>query len=97
MVVPVYNGVNYLDQALNSIRSQRDDDIEVIAIDGGSTDGTVNILESYAGILHLRLFIRRELENWVAKSNYGLLQARGDYVSFLHHDDLWLEDRLLAF
>ena len=94
VVMPVYNGENYLEQALNSILSQRDDEIEVIAIDGGSTDRTVDILESYAGVLHLTLFIRRELENWVANSNYGLSQAHGDYVSFLHQDDLWLEDRL---
>ena len=46
VIMPICNGENYLDQALQSVLSQRDDGIEVIAVDGGSTDGTIKILES---------------------------------------------------
>ena len=93
IVMPVYNGANYLEQALLSIVSQVDDETEVIFVDGDSTDGTAEILSSFAGRLPLRLFRCGHLKNWVAKTNYGLLQARGDYVSVLHHDDVWLDDR----
>jgi GT2 family glycosyltransferase len=94
VVMPIYNGENYLEHALKSILSQHDDEIEVIAIDGGSADRTVNILESYADQIPLRIFLRWGDENWMAKTNYGLSQARGEFVCFLHHDDLWLDDRV---
>ena len=94
VVMPVFNGANYLDHALQSILSQRDDGVEVIAVEGGSTDNTVDILNSYRGRLHLKLFTSELCESWVAKTNHGLANARGDYVCFLHHDDLWSEDRL---
>ena len=94
VVMPIYNGENYLEQALRSILDQEDDRIEVIAVDGGSTDGTAEILNKYEGRLPLTVFVCPYLENWVAKTNYGLSHARGEYVCFLHHDDVWLEDRL---
>src|SRR5271165_4101971 len=91
--MPVLNGVNYLEQALLSIGSQADDEIEVIVVDGGSSDGTAEIVSSFTGKLPLRLFRCSHLKNWVASTNYGLSQARGDYVSILHQDDLWFDDR----
>ena len=96
VVMPVYNGENYLEFALQSILSQPVDGIEIVAVDGGSSDQTIKIFESYAGRLPLRLFVCEHLENWVAKTNHGLSQARGDFVCFLHHDDLWLKDRLVT-
>ncbi len=94
VIMPIRNGENYLDHALQSVLSQRDDGIEVIAVEGGSTDKTVDILNAYRGRLHLRLLSAQGLDNWVDKTNHGLAHARGDYVCFLHHDDLWAEDRL---
>jgi GT2 family glycosyltransferase len=94
VVMPVRNGENYLDHALRSILSQQDDGIEVIAVEGGSTDRTVEILESYMGWLPIRLLRSGATEGWAAKTNHGLADARGDFVCFLHHDDLWLENRL---
>ncbi len=96
VVMPVYNGENYLEFALQSILSQPMDGIEIVAVDGGSSDRTIELFESYAGRLPLRLFVCEHLENWVAKTNHGLSQARGDFVCFLHHDDLWLKDRLVV-
>lgn len=92
--MPIYNAENYLEHALKSILSQQDDEIEVIAIDGGSTDRTVNILEKYADRMPMRLLLREDCGSWMAKTNLGLSQARGDFVCFLHHDDLWLNDRM---
>jgi glycosyltransferase involved in cell wall biosynthesis len=94
VVMPVYNAENYLEHALKSILSQKDDRIEVIAIDGGSTDRTVSILERYADRLPMKLLRREDCGSWMAKTNLGLSQARGEFVCFLHHDDLWLDDRL---
>jgi glycosyltransferase involved in cell wall biosynthesis len=94
VVMPVYNAENYLEHALKSILSQKDDGIEVIAIDGGSADRTVNILERYADRMPMRLLLREDCGSWMAKTNLGLSQARGEFVCFLHHDDLWLDDRV---
>jgi GT2 family glycosyltransferase len=96
VVMPTYNGAAYLVAALDSIAVQRDDDIEVIAVDDGSTDATRAVLEGYAGRLPLRIVARPRVGNWVANTNHGLDLARGEYVGFLHQDDCWLPGRLPA-
>lgn len=94
--MPVRDGEAYLAQALDSVVAQGAPDIEVLAIEGGSTDGTLDILRAYERRLPLRLLPSPELPNWVAKTNRGIAEARGDYVCILHHDDLWRPGRLSA-
>ena len=94
VILPTYNGAAYLDKTLTSIASRRDTGIEVIAVDDGSTDETLNILERFQGQLQLRIETRGRIGNWAANSNYGLRLARADYACYLHQDDLWLPDRL---
>jgi glycosyltransferase involved in cell wall biosynthesis len=96
VIVPTYNGAAYLAQALDGIVSQRDPAIEVIAIDDGSTDGTVALLRHYAARLPLRIIQRGRIGNWVANSDHALRQATGEYACFLHQDDFWYEGRLAA-
>lgn len=94
VVMPVHNGENYLARALESVRIQQEEGIELIIVEGGSTDETIKIIKSFEGRLPLTRFHRDDLGNWVSKSNFGLSVARGEYVCFLHHDDLWLSGRL---
>jgi GT2 family glycosyltransferase len=94
VIVPVYNGERYLAEALESVAGQADDDIEVIAVDDGSSDSSVDILRSYEGRLPLRICRPGRSGNWVAATNRGLALARGTYVSMLHQDDLWHPGRL---
>lgn len=94
IVVPVYNGAKYLDQALASVAAQADDSVEIVAIEGGSTDRSAEILRSFESRLNLRILSRPDLHNWAASTNEGLKAARGDYVGFLHQDDAWLDGRL---
>jgi glycosyltransferase involved in cell wall biosynthesis len=94
VIVPTYNGSAYLAQALDSIAMQRDPDIEIIAVDDGSTDDTVAILRHYAANLPLRVIERPSVGSWVANSDFALRQASGSYASFLHQDDLWRPGRL---
>jgi glycosyltransferase involved in cell wall biosynthesis len=95
VVVPTYNGAAYLPAALESVAAQADDGVEVVAVDDGSTDATPAILESFAGRLRLTV-VRRRVGNWVANTNLGLEHARGEWVCFLHQDDLWRPGRLAA-
>jgi glycosyltransferase involved in cell wall biosynthesis len=96
VILPTYNGESYLAQTLASVASQADERVELIAIDDGSTDQTLSILKTHARHLPLRIFARPRIGNWVANTNFGLAQARGQFVSFLHQDDLWLPGRLRA-
>lgn len=97
VIIPTYNGVAYLAQALDSIAFQDDPRIEVIAIDDGSTDGTIDVLRQYQSRLPLRIIERGRSGNWVANSDYAVRQATGDRVCLLHQDDLWLPGRLAEF
>ena len=92
--MPTYNGERYLPAALESIRIQGDSGIEVIAVDDGSTDGTLQILRQSSQSLPLVLIERGRIGNWVANTNHAFSVARGEYLSMLHQDDCWLPERL---
>ena len=92
VVMPTYNGAAFLAAALESIAAQKEDDIEVLAVDDGSTDETLALLEHTPGC-YLCVSWRGRVGNWVANTNYGLSLARGEYVCYLHQDDCWLPGR----
>jgi glycosyltransferase involved in cell wall biosynthesis len=94
IIIPTYNGEDYLPSALDSIIIQEDHDIECIVIDDGSTDTTLSILEIYKKELPMKILQCERRRNWVASTNRGLSLAKGEYACFLHQDDLWLPNRL---
>jgi len=94
VLIPTYNGKDYLKFTMESILSQGDDEIECIAIDDGSTDVTIEILNSYLDKLPIKIIQGERKGNWVASTNYALSIATAKYVCFLHQDDIWLGERL---
>lgn len=94
VLIPTYNGEAYLSFALDSILIQEDPNIECIVVDDGSTDATLSILNTYQDKLSVTILQRERQGNWVANTNYALSFARGEYVCFLHQDDLWFKNRL---
>ena len=92
--MPTYNGERFVAAALESVRDQHDDRIELVIVDDGSTDRTLDIVRGFAGALPIRLITPGRLGNWVAATNLGLREATGDWACFLHQDDLWLPGRL---
>ena len=76
ILMPTCNGAPYLATALESIAAQGDDDVEVIAVDDGSDDQTVAILEQHAQTLPLRIVSREHRGNWVTGTNEALSLAR---------------------
>ncbi len=96
VVVPTFNGERYLAQALESVRREPTDGVEVVVVDDGSTDGTLGIVERYAAELPLRIVPHERVGNWVATTNAGLRASSGRYACFLHQDDFWLPGRLAA-
>lgn len=95
VIIPVFQGEAYLDAALGSIAAQdRTDDLEIIAVDDGSTDGSRAILERWSKVLPINLISQPHEGNWVRSTNRALEQATGTWVSLLHQDDGWLPGRL---
>jgi glycosyltransferase involved in cell wall biosynthesis len=94
VVMPTYNGEQFIAAALDSVRDQDNDGIELVIVDDGSTDQTLDIVRGYAGALPIRLITPGRLGNWVAATNLGLREATGHWACFLHQDDLWLPGRL---
>ena len=91
--MPTYNGERFLAAALGSVVGQHEG-TELVIVDDGSTDRTLDIVREFAKVLPIRLITPGRIGNWVAISNIGLREAKGDWACFLHQDDLWRPGRL---
>lgn len=93
IIIPVYNGSNYLEESINSALAQTYRNIEVIVVNDGSTDGgaTERIALSYGD--RIRYFYK---ENGGVSTalNLGLEKMKGEWFSWLSHDDLYLPEKL---
>ncbi len=88
ILVPVYNAQEYLAETLDSLLDQDFSDYEILCIDDGSSDGSLEILARYQQA-HSRIRVVSQKNQGVAQArNTGLAQARGSYVWFVDADDL---------
>ena len=90
VVVPAYNGEQYLGATLESIFAQDYRPIEIVVVDDGSTDGTAGVARSYPGV---RL-IQQENQGPAGARNTGLANCCGELISFLDADDYWQPEKL---
>ena len=89
VVMPVYNVEKYLSQCIDSLLRQKVQNIEIIAVDDGSTDGSLDILKEYAGKDNrVKVFTQKNQYAGTAR-NFGLTKASGEYVMFLDSDDFF--------
>lgn len=87
VIVPIYNAYNYLKPALDSVLAQTLFELEVICIDDGSTDHSLEIIKEYQS-QDERVRIVTETNAGPARArNNGIRRARGEYVAFLDADD----------
>ena len=94
VIIPVYNVEKYLPQCLDSVVNQTLPDIEIICVDDGSTDSSLDILKDYARRdKRITVLRQKNLHAGVAR-NAGLSIARGEYLSFLDSDDFFELDML---
>ena len=91
IVIPVYNGENYLKGAIDCALAQTYNSVEVLVINDGSTDKTEEIVLSYGE--KVRYFAK---ENGGVSSalNMGIANMRGEYFSWLSHDDLYVPEKV---
>lgn len=87
VIMPVYNVAAYLPQALDSVLSQDYQDLEVIVIDDGSTDGSGTICDAYAAKDSRVKVIHQKNSGAAAAKNAGLRIAGGYYLNFVDSDD----------
>lgn len=94
VVMPVYQGERWLSEALESVFAQTFEDLELIAVDDGSTDRSVAILEDWSR-RESRLRVVQAAHGGVTRARERALQeARGRFAAFLDQDDRWLPNRL---
>ena len=90
VIIPVYNVEEYLRECLDSVINQTLKEIEIICVDDGSTDSSLEILKEYAkNDNRISVLTQENLHAGVAR-NAGLAVAKGEYVHFLDSDD-WIE------
>ena len=90
MIMPVYNSARVLDMALNSLLGQTLRDVEVIAVDDGSTDDAVKILNARAAAdSRLRVIRQEKNGGTLSARNRGIRESRGEYLMFLDPDDFF--------
>ena len=90
VIVPVYNTEPYLRKCIESIINQTFHNIEIILIDDGSTDNSIDILSSYAIMDNRISLIHQENQELSAARNAGMRRAKGEYIMFVDGDD-WIE------
>ena len=91
IIVPVFNGEQFIREALDNIISQDYPSSEIIIIDDGSTDRTADIIKQLP--YELRYF-NQENNGPSAARNKGIKEAMGEYIAFLDVDDLWPKNNL---
>lgn len=89
IIMPVYNAVNYVDAAIKSIVEQNYEKFELILVDDGSNDGSDMICRKYADKYKNVVYIRQTNRGICAARNKGIRLAKGDYIGFADHDDLY--------
>ncbi|MCQ3944309.1 MAG: glycosyltransferase [bacterium] len=91
VVTPSYNQAKYIRATIDSVLSQDYPNLEYIVMDGGSTDGTVEILKSYGNKLKWE---SKKDKGQTHAINKGLRRATGDVLAYLNSDDIYLPGAL---
>ena len=91
VIMPAYNRAALIGGAVDSVLAQTWPNVELIVVDDGSSDNTVQVLEQYTDRITL---IRQENAGPSAARNKGLAAANGEYIAFLDSDDYWYPETL---
>lgn len=91
VIIPTFNRAGCIARAIDSVLAQTYRDREIIVVDDGSTDNTMQVLENYAERIRC---IRQDNAGVSAARNAGLRAAQGEWVAFLDSDDTWLPSKL---
>lgn len=94
VIIPAYNRKDYIRQTVDSVLEQSCAPLELLVVDDGSTDGTLEILQSYGDKIRLLQHPNGENKGQAAALNLGLKHLCGEFIAILDSDDYWSEDFL---
>ncbi|PKP35105.1 MAG: glycosyltransferase [Bacteroidetes bacterium HGW-Bacteroidetes-17] len=90
IITPSFNQADYIDQTIKSVLSQRGDfKVEMIVVDGGSNDGTIEILKRYGSDI---VWVSEKDKGQADAINKGIELCTGDIIGWLNSDDIYLEN-----
>lgn len=94
VIIPVYNAERYIERCISSILKQTYSNIEIIVIDDGSDDNTINIIKNFEKMNdNLKLFSQKNSGAYVARIN-GVQKSNGKYIMFVDADD-WIDENMV--
>jgi glycosyltransferase involved in cell wall biosynthesis len=85
IVIPVYNSERFLEECLNSILEQTYQNIEIIAIDDGSNDSSLDILNNFSNKIHI---FSQKNQGLAISLNLGISKIKGDWLKWFSPDDI---------
>ena len=91
IVIPVYNGANYVAEAIESALKQSYKNIEIIVVNDGSTDNTEKIVKKYGDKIR---YFYKENGGVASALNFGIKNMKGEYFSWLSHDDIYYPNKI---
>lgn len=94
VIIPSLNVANYIEECILSVLKQDMDDVEVLCIDAGSTDGTREILDRYAESNKNMKVFSSQKKSYGYQVNYGIKAASGKYITIVEADDYIASDML---
>lgn len=96
IIIPIYNAQQYLQRTITSVLNQDYATLEIILINDGSSDGSLNICEEFA-LRDQRIKVFNQINQGVSSArNRGLIEASGDWILFLDSDDCLYSDNCLT-
>lgn len=93
--IATYNGEKYIKEQLDSIIYQLDKNDEIIISDDGSSDSTLNIIESYND--SRIVLYKNSFKNVVLNFEFAIGKSKGDYIFLSDQDDIWSKDKVKCF
>ena len=95
IIMPVYNDEEFLNESISSVLNQTLSNIELICVNDGSTDNSLNILNDFASKYEFIKIFSKENEGSGIARNFGMTQAKGEYIASLDSDDLFIDNDAL--
>ncbi len=91
VIIPNYNYARFLGAAIDSVLAQTYENFEIIVVDDGSSDNTVEVVEAYGNRIK---FCPQKNQGSATARNNGVKPSSGEFIAFLDADDIWLPEKL---